>query len=469
MQPIISEDLALFKEVLAQHVGFVFPSGLESEFSYRLARALEGSNLTMPQLLNQLRYITNPAVACDLLAPFLPQLLIGETYFWREPDTFEALTKVILPELAERKAAHIHLFRAWSAACSSGEETYSLSILLRRFFANSDWALSILGTDINELSLQRARLGEYNEYSFRGLAKEHWLYGCFEAKEGLRPRWRIKDAYRSNVRFQSLNLAGTNYPSLSSDTCNYDLIFCRNIFIYFRPELSAQIVERLYNSLNDGGYLVVSPCEYSNQLFRQFEPVQIGGATFYRRPLQFPVWHMPPLNPPTPLTWPVSPPKQVLPKQVSPTPTKPLAEAADFVASASDKAGLLARIKDALQENLLEGARQASLQFCTAYPLEATGYLLLTIIANRLVQFSEAYEAARKAVYLEPTNPEGLFYLANLHQQLNNPKRASQTYRRLLALTANTAQSFEFYSDLTLAQVQAAARQSLAQLACEEM
>lgn len=434
-------ELEALKFFLQEHTGFNFPGGLETEFNFRLKRALNRWGYNLNYLLAQLYQQSDSYMVVKTLSPLLPELLIGETYLWREPDSFEAIASQVLPEITSRKSPFSQLLRVWSAACSTGEEVYSMAILLKHYFKNSGWSWSVMGSDLNEKALEIARQGEYGEYSFRTPDRKY--SHCFEPGTQS-SQWRVKDEYRTAVHFQKINLAANEYPSPGNYTCNYDLILCRNVFIYFTVELSEQIINRLYESLNDGGYLVVSPCEYSQQLFKRFETIQTGTVTLYRRPLRF--WVLPELPdsdfkaPSTGSTsepGPVSTPTLSVVTRATRVATEaqhrkiasPLKAEVDLSAT-----GQIELAKAALSSSCYQEAIRCCQEAIKADSLLADSYLMLAWLYQQEEQLEMALEMARKFAYLEPARPEGQYYLATLQQGLGRPHRAIPAYKKLVEL-----------------------------------
>lgn len=207
-------------------------------------------------------------------------LTIGETYFFRERPSFEALATHVLPLLIRKREGERRL-RLWSAACSTGEEAYSLAMLLQQLLPDwQDWNLSILATDLNPAFLRKAEAGVYGEWSFRDCPRE--LRERFFSPVGDRCH-RVRAELRAMVKFAELNLAQDLFPSPVTDTQAIDLILCRNLLIYFTPAHARQLIAKLRQSLVDDGWLVVSPSECSQALFSGFVPVNFPGSILYRR------------------------------------------------------------------------------------------------------------------------------------------------------------------------------------------
>jgi chemotaxis protein methyltransferase CheR len=209
-------------------------------------------------------------------------LTVGETYFFRDRACFEALEQRILPTLIARRREDGNLrLRLWSAGCATGEEPYSLAILLDRLLPDrADWALTIIATDINAEALAAAQRGHYRAWALRDTPS--WIRSryfhcrdseCFELDPGI----------RQMVTFAPLNLAEDVYPTLVTNTAAMDLILCRNVLMYFTREAQRATAARLQRALVHGGWLAVSPAEASASLFAPLVPVIFPGATVYRK------------------------------------------------------------------------------------------------------------------------------------------------------------------------------------------
>lgn len=208
-------------------------------------------------------------------------LTVGETYFFREKRSLDILEQQILPELLRARRENEKHLRIWSAGCCSGEEPYSIAMLLDRLIPDLEkWNVTILATDINPLFLRKAAQGVYGQWSFRDTPG--WLRERYFTK---RPdgRFEIQPRIRRMVTFSYLNLAEDAYPSLVNNTNAMDVIFCRNVLIYFAQERARKVVDKLHHSLVDGGWLITSPVETSAVLFSAFTAVEFPGAFLYRK------------------------------------------------------------------------------------------------------------------------------------------------------------------------------------------
>ena len=184
---------------------------------------------------------------------------IGETYFFRESAQLNFVRDTWLPGvLREKERRGSKSLRIWSAGCSSGEEVYTLAILLREAIpCIEDWTLHLLGTDINTDSLSRAVDGCYREWSLRATSEDARRRYFSETKTG----FEVHTDLRGMVKFNYLNLIDDTYPSIFSETNALDLILCRNVFIYFDQQSIDQVLRKFGNSLVAGGVLLLGVCD----------------------------------------------------------------------------------------------------------------------------------------------------------------------------------------------------------------
>lgn len=266
-------------EFIAEHVGLHFPPERRPDLQRGLtAAAAEFGFTDSARCADWL--LSAPLTRAQLHA-LASHLTVGETYFFRERKTFDALAQHVLPELIRRRRGREQRLRLWSAACSTGEEPYSLAILVQQLLPDwQDWRVTILATDINERFLQRAAAGVYGEWSFRESPpgfKERYFTPTPDGRFAVAPQ------IRNRVSFAPMNLAQDHFPSLATDTNAMDLIFCRNLLIYFTPLHARKLVENLHHALRDEAWLAVSPSECSQALFSGFVAVNFPGSILYRK------------------------------------------------------------------------------------------------------------------------------------------------------------------------------------------
>ena len=265
-------------EFVAEHFGLDFPGERRLDLQRGLAAA--ATEFGLADAAGCAEWLLSASLTRPQLHVVASHLTIGETYFFRESKAFDALAEHVLPELIRRRRGREQRLRIWSAACSTGEEAYSLAILVRRLLPDwQDWNVTILATDINERFLQRAAAGSYGEWSFRESPagfKERY----FTASNG---RFAIAPEIRNCVSFAHLNLAEDRLFTPTADTHRMDIIFCRNVLIYFTASHARKLAENLHRALAEGGWLVVSPSECSQALFSRFAAVNFPGTILYRK------------------------------------------------------------------------------------------------------------------------------------------------------------------------------------------
>ncbi len=210
----------------------------------------------------------------------LNEITIGETYFFRSQSQLEALNKIIVPKLASLSAKQvIKKIRIWSAGCSTGEESYTLSILLLEQVAQKlkGWTFEILATDLNDNSLAKCKEGLYAEYAVRNLSPERRQK--YFTQEGA--LYRVNDEVRAGVKFDRLNLQDQTKMLFMK---GFDVIFCCNVLIYFDGAAKRRTVDHFYNGLMSGGYFFLGECETLFGIYDQFRLVHFPGATGYHKP-----------------------------------------------------------------------------------------------------------------------------------------------------------------------------------------
>jgi chemotaxis protein methyltransferase CheR len=208
-------------------------------------------------------------------------LTIGETYFFRDKSLFEIMKQKILPDIINSRKNFSKSLKIWSAGCSSGEEAYSIAILAKELIPEyENWDINIIATDINYKSLDKAKEGIYGEWSFRGV-DSNLKNKYFDKLENT--QYKLKDSIMKLVKFHSLNLADSNYIADGKIINNVDIIFCRNVLMYFsRPQIN-QIINRFYNIIINGGWLVVAPTESMFVNDTAFKPVNINNMFIFNK------------------------------------------------------------------------------------------------------------------------------------------------------------------------------------------
>ena len=210
-----------------------------------------------------------------LHAQVVDAMTTNETSWFRDRLPFDALTGHVLPDLLQKRAASRRI-TIWSAGCSSGQEPYSIAMLLMNALSmHPGWSVQIIATDLSEEMLARARRGRYGQLEVnRGLPAQ-LLVTNFE-RIGM--EWEVKESIRNMVDFRHLNLAGPFDAMLPQ----VDVVFLRNVLIYFDVETKKQVLKRVRTVLRPDGYLFLGGAETTLNVDEAFEPVQLDRATCYR-------------------------------------------------------------------------------------------------------------------------------------------------------------------------------------------
>ncbi len=209
-------------------------------------------------------------------------ITINETSFFRYFAQFEVFRNNILPDIIRRKEKIGNKsLRIWSAGCSTGEEPYTVALIILDGFPEIlTWNIEILGTDVSKKALSQAKEGFYHSRSLR-ITPQRYIDKYFEPSgDG----FQIKDEVKRMVNFKYHNLVKEPYPL--SVLGSWDVIFCRNVTIYFKPESTKRVVRKFYESLNDDGYLLIGHSETLYQISSDFVPIEINGLFVYQKQTQ---------------------------------------------------------------------------------------------------------------------------------------------------------------------------------------
>ncbi|MGB9092804.1 MAG: protein-glutamate O-methyltransferase CheR [Gallionella sp.] len=281
MLPTLSSSLlSRLSELVAEQTGLNFPQERWSDLERGIAAAARDLNCQDSE--SCARWLLSAPLTRHTNEVLASHLSIGETYFFREKQNLGILEEHILPPLLQvRRQNEQRRLRIWSAGCCTGEEAYTIAILLDRLIPDlKEWNITILATDFNPKFLRKAAQGVYGEWSFRdapGWLRERYF------TEGADGRLEILPRIRKMVTFSYLNFADDVYPSLSNNTGAMDVIFCRNVLMYFTEQRAKQVADNFHRALVDGGWIIVSPSEASNMLLSSFAPVEFRDAVLYRK------------------------------------------------------------------------------------------------------------------------------------------------------------------------------------------
>jgi chemotaxis protein methyltransferase CheR len=354
-------------------------------------------------------------------------LTIGETYFFREPLVFEQLARQVLaPLIAARRAGTRHL-RLWSAACSTGEEPYSLAMLLATLLPDwRDWNISILATDLNPAALAKGRTGSYGPWSLRGALPPAARAFLPTGADG---RFEVDAQLRRLVRFAPLNLAGDAFPSATTGTLAMDLVLCRNVLIYFEPTRALEVLARLGGALAHDGWLVTTPLELPHGPVPGLSTVAGSPLAALRPRAAVQARPAAPAQEPAgqvQAALPVQPPLlqgQMQPPQAAGSP-------------APSAAGLREQARACADAGALEAAEALCRQALAHDSLDAAAtYLLASILLERGA-LAPAAAALRRTLYLDPQHVPARLALGTLSLQRGQARAGRRQLSRAQAQLA---------------------------------
>ncbi len=442
--------LGEFAEFIHTRMALHFPPSRRNDLERRACMAAK--DFEFEEAADFLRWVVSSPLSQAQMETLVSHLTIHETYFWREPRVFAALETLILPELLSKQPIGKRRLRIWSAGCSTGEEPYSIAIALLRTIPHIvNWDITILATDLNPRMLRKAAEGVYGHWSFRNAPP--WLTEKYfrPTPEGRR---EIQPQIRDMVRFAYLNLAEDVYPSFVNNTNAIDLLFCRNVLMYFTPQRAQHTVHRFFECLADGGWLIVSASELCQPIFTGFQAIRLPSASVYRKSthtshissadamqaqeseaqpvLETPV-HIPRISPLSlacgatsiaspPAATPVSEP----PSAGAPPPAEGNNETAQMQTSGHGKEEHDIRVL--ANEGKLEEALALCDKAIDTDKLNLAFYFLRSAILQELGQYAEAIIALRHALYLKPDYALAHFVLGNLAMRQGDARTAQRCF-----------------------------------------
>jgi chemotaxis protein methyltransferase CheR len=360
-------------------------------------------------------YLVQSGIDTPVWRKILSAVTIGETRFLRQRSWFAQIERLALkPLIAKRRQENFLRLRLWSAGCSTGEEAYTLAMLLRKLLPDADaWDIQIHATDIREEAIEGARRGEYDRRQLREL-EEQDVAAFF--KRTARSLFSASPVLRRMVSFHVENLV--DCARSTAPVRQFDLVLCRNVLMYLKPEAQRDVAAYLAGTLSSQGWLAVSPAEASAEWFKPLVPVNAPEAVLFARQ---PAPDGKRRSPESPAT-----------REPKPTPIPATVAAAPAAAPAARFT--LDDLRGLANRGRLAEARERCQSFLAADRLDGAASLLLAEICSELNDTPAAYEAAKRAVYLSPSSSHAHMLLAGALSRLGHNARARKawtTARRL--------------------------------------
>ncbi|MBS2030373.1 MAG: hypothetical protein JST54_20895 [Deltaproteobacteria bacterium] len=433
-------DVEALGKLLLERAGLKLAA--DGEFGLTMALRGRMQTLGMHGSAQYLNYVHGPEQDAELHR-LLPLVTVGKTDFFRDARQFDALKRKLLPDALERARRERRQLHLWSAACATGEEPYSLAMVAVECGALVS-EVNLRASDINGEAIFEAERGVFGQRKLKPVSSER-VAQFFLAEGG--DAARVSPEIRKMVKFGVANLAEGGYEVPEG---GYDIIFCRNVLIYFDATTMVRTLERIYDALRPGGHLALGYSESLYRIFGRFELAEIEGAFFYRKPMgmrasvperpktppmvprleirsrvtaKFPVLQLePPSRPkPVPEARPPTPPPAT-PTVVSPNLPHRLARSVDLIERG--------QFLEAL--DLLRALVQAE-------PESLIGWISLGNLLSVLRRFPEAFAAYERALAVEPLSAEARLFWGIAQVEASHPREASEELGKALFLDADMA------------------------------
>jgi len=258
--PLMDDTFRNLRDYIFDLCGIYISDNKKYLIENRLAKILTENKLSSFEEYLKLIKVSNNGNDHSRL---IDAITTNETYFFREPEQLNILINEILPKISNQKSEHDNI-RIWSSACSSGEEPYTISMMLKKKSFNLS-RYQIYGSDISEGVLSSAKKGEYSSYSVRNIP-EAYLKKYFTSNGN---SFVLDSSIKESITFKRINVIDINNIKLIR---GIDVIFCRNMLIYFNTKSKQKVISHLYDCLNPGGYLFVGSSESLHNVTRAFRP-----------------------------------------------------------------------------------------------------------------------------------------------------------------------------------------------------
>jgi chemotaxis protein methyltransferase CheR len=416
-------------ELLRLRTGLSCGSSRQAHLASGIGRAMARAGAASPRVYAEALHAERPDGG-PLLDDLLGEVTVGETYFFREPGQFDFLRATVIPDLLRRRNDGSPL-RVWSAGCATGEEPYSLAILLDQ--EGLGGRARILATDICRAAISKAHDGAYGKWSLR--ASDDAFIARYFARQ--KDRFQLDPRICERVSFRYLNLAFDSYPSFALDVWGMDLIFCRNVLIYLDEPTVATVAQCLLSTLAEGGWLIMGPSDPPLSDLAPFETVVTGAGVFYRRrdraeasvsegdpsPAAQTSALLPRSEKAVPRPRPVAVrPRAVFPRVPEPPPEKPEA--------------CVLRIKALANAAGAAEATEAAARDAARFPLSAELHFLHAVLLIGLGRDEEAAGVLRRVLYLDRSLAVAHFVVASLLARRGDGAGARAAYGKAHDLAA---------------------------------
>lgn len=423
---VFPEEIRLrFKNYINNRTGLYFKDYDLKDIDAIVAERMKACSFDT--VLAYYAYLTTSDKREDELRELLNRLTINHTYFFRNEPQFKVLKEKILPEIIERKGQEKPAIRIWSAGCSSGEEPYTIAMIVRDVIPDiENWDIQILATDASMDALAAARKGVYNLNSMRLVDDDHKArYFTETSRTKFDAKYAIHSDIKKMVSFNFFNLMDEDYPK------QFDVIFCRNVTIYFELETTIRVMNKFAESLDDNGYLFIGYSETLQFISEKYRMISWEDAIFYTKSKS-----------------------EIAPARFAPPRPKPIELKVDAILEEISKAEFEAEAKEGLEsrkrsqeyEEKIVQAMKAILykNYDAAISLSREAreievkapepYFIAAQVYTNQGRFKDAKEDLANALKLDAMYVPAHYLLGSIHTEEGDLESAEASYRKTLYL-----------------------------------
>jgi len=403
-----------FKDIILARLGIIVKDYQSADLQKTLLEGCQKLQCSPERYLKLLQTTSHDDKVYEHL---IENITIGETYFFRDKHQMALLEKTILPTLIRHKREKNNLsLRIWSAGCSSGEEIYTVAIMLTALLPDLHrWSLHLLGTDINTKVLKKALIGEYTAWSMRAISEDVKMK--FFTHDHRKNMFTLLPKIKAMAKFSYLNLSDDAFPMMFSETNAQDLILCRNVLIYFNHEKTQLLMHRLSSSLAVDGFLLLGASDPIITTGTHLTAYHHEGTTLshlYVNQLKD-----------------VSSPKAAVPFEF---PKRIKSSTPVFLLPPKKTASILSQLQTLLAKEKWTDILATSEDTATNVKDRALLFTAKATSAANLGKLGEAVNYCHVSLTLEPTNMQTYFTLAMSLIELNKIPEAKSALRKALFL-----------------------------------
>ncbi len=452
------KEFRSFRDLIAERSGIYFDPGKQELLKSNLLQRMQDCGLST--FVDYFNLLSSP-VGTKEFDHLLNLITIPETYFFRDQAQFRALEHFVIPEILKRKSYPGASLRIWSAGCSTGEEPYTIAMIVAAGMVGAEYPpIQILATDVSHAALEAARRGVYGARSVRDVPAEY--LNRFFTKRG--DEYFLDESIKQMVEFRYFNLVTEPHPLM--EMSGWDIIFCRNVTIYFQPEATRKVIHNFYRSLRQEGFLFAGYSESLRYLSDEFTTVQMEGAFVYQKGAAGKKQRKKARQ--TKDRW--SSPRAAIgahrkkPKAVRDGKSNELeqvcARAKELLEvgqpekasalldpyleeSPAPESVLLLQAEIALNQGDLEKAVQLCESIIHHEPLSVAALYLLGVIYRTWENEPRAIEEFKKVLYLRPEHALARFNLGDLYSQVGQLDEAKLEYSNVIRLLKEVPDSFD--------------------------